>query len=229
MVTLHHTENPAEEAGGALSKLLLMYQRSPILLLLSGGSEIDVLLHTNFKGDSSHVTITVADERCTRHNEERNYPLIETTGFIQEMKKQGAHFLSPEMNPAYSPEEIADEMEHHVKAWVSEHPNGQVIALLGIGKDGHIGGIIPPLSEEETTTERWFIAHRVPPSSNAFTSRVSVSFYFLEHIVSHTIVHISGEEKRAVYEKFIVDTLPRNTFPAHELYAMNDVHLYTEL
>ena len=130
----HTSTNPYKKAGEYISNLLQAYDDVPVLLLLSGGSAMNVLDFITLQHMSERVTLCLADERINAPDEDSNAWKLVQTNWFQEAKKHGVTLCALE--------------EGALKEWKNGHENGKIITLLGMGGDGHTAGILPMPNDE---------------------------------------------------------------------------------
>jgi len=216
-------------AGRKLADLIDAYRDTPILLVLSGGSAMDMLGHCTIPEDASQIFVTVLDERFNEKLIDQNFAKLKESKFYQALLGQGGNPLDLTETACVSPEALAAALEKNLRDWVNMYPKGKIIATVGVGRDGHIAGLIAPLSLEEETSTQWAIAHAVPETASPFMSRVSITFNFLINNVDHAVVFMGGEEKRDTLEHLLARREGENLFPSMVLYEMKDVSLYTDI
>lgn len=199
------------EAAGYINKALSEHQRDPTLLLVSGGSALKVAeyINTSLCGG---VTVALIDERITPRDADRNMKGLEEAGLLQ----YGGLSAIP-IEQTGTPEAIARRYERDLKQWVKDHAHPYIFALLGMGPDGHTASLFPGYRFSGT---QWVIA--VHDVRNNIPDRISVSPYFLTHIVDDAVLYFTGEEKRNAYANI-------RTLPAGIIYRMKKVGIFTDL
>lgn len=224
-------QKDAQKAAGArLSDLIESYGDAPILLLLSGGSSLAVLSYCTVPLEAAHLFISVVDERFSDRLADQNFAAIKDTKFYIAARLQGANPLDLTLTSSPSAEVLAQGFEKSLHDWVTMYPKGKIIAVLGVGKDGHVAGLIPPLAAEEVQDTRWAIAHKVPHEVNPHTDRVTVTFDFLLHNVDAAVAFMTGEEKRPVLLSLAASAVKeKQAFPAQILKEMRAVSLFTDI
>lgn len=192
---------PLQTAADALSALLVQYRARPVLLMLSGGSALSFLdlVQTDVVGPL--VTVTVLDERFSIDPNINNFAQLERTAFYATCVARGALAISTAVIPGETMAGLAGRFESALHTWKTAHPNGVIIATMGIGTDGHTAGILPGAPVEAFFGEAWVAGYTVPVSINPFTERVTVTATFLRTAVGAAVVFALGETKRAYIER----------------------------
>lgn len=219
----------ARAAGEKLSDLIDGYGDTPILLLLSGGSALALLDYCAIPEDAAQLFIGVLDERFGERLADQNFAKVKDTKFYLAAAKQSASPLDLTETSCASSAALAAAFEESLRRWVQIYPEGKIIVTMGVGKDGHIAGLIPPLTTEEFGSMQWVIAHNVSAAVNAFAERVTVTRSFLLTHVDHAIVYVSGEDKRGVLDAVLTAERGEVDFPAGILKEMRAVELFTDI
>lgn len=194
--------NPAQMLGEALTKTLSEYQASdtPVLLFLSGGSSLEPLAYVKPETMSGLVTITTLDERHDPSGLNSNFRALARTDFFKQVQLQGAQVIDTCVLLGESHTELADRIETDVRAWMIEHPHGVLLAVAGLGADGHTAGIMPHPEDRVTFAERfegdrYFVAYDAS-GKNPIAHRVTATITLLRKL-THAFLYAHGAEKRA--------------------------------
>jgi len=217
--------------GEKISERIKSVQERPILLLLSGGSSFAVLdfIHTdNWK----NITITMIDERFEKENTHNNFSQLERTDWYTHTKKNGATFLSTKIQPADTQEIMAHRWENSIKSWQKENLNGTLIALFGIGADGHTAGIFS-YPQDQKLFENLFLGNRLIVSydasgKNEFPSRVTTTHTF-HRLISYAYISLKGEEKQQMLQRLIQHKALLHELPAEIFSSLPNVTIGTTL
>lgn len=220
----HASDTPVEAAAASLTASLKQYQTTPLLLMLSGGSALQLLEYVDPTVLGSHITITTLDERYTPNQLGNNYELLAQTGFFADALSRGAVVLETKVLPLESFHDFALRIDAGIRAWQAEYPNGVVIATMGIGIDGHTAGLFEKVEETVFSSDR-ILGHTLPSGSNDFLERVTVTPEFLRDVVTTAVVLATGEDKRLLIER-LRHAPDSEHMPAKIIFEMNEVHLF---
>lgn len=222
-------------ATNALNRALETIRSAPLLLLLSGGSALELLAGVRRELLGTHTTISVLDERYSTDPKISNFAQLVGLPFFQAAQAAGAVFINTRVEGRETQEALAKRLEEALRSWKSTHPDGQVVATQGIGADGHTAGIFPymgvagqfrQLFENE---ERWVVAYDATPARNAHPLRVTVTMPFLRNVIDESIVYAVGEEKRAALERVYAETGTLFETPARIVREMKSALLFTAI
>lgn len=168
-----------------------------VLFLVSGGSNIELLklLDPSLLAHPS-VTVFPLDERYDT-GQLNNSLLIRKAGIP-------IHRMIPESGESL----FAFGQRYHrfLETWLVENEHGKVVALIGIGPDGHTAGISP--GEENWFTQTFV---QLPPHTWAIgyegqlqpPQRVTVTPEFLQTKIDEGIIVATGEAKTEALEKLL--------------------------
>lgn len=218
-------------AGEKLSQLVSSKKGTPILLLLSGGSSLELLKYVDPLFFGSTVTISVIDERIDP--EEGNFNKLSKTPFFQNSLLNGASYIDPIYTKNVTPEGVADHFNQAILSWGNRNPSGIIIATLGMGDDGHIAGIMP-FPENKTRFNEFFDNNRVyvrgydAGKKNKFPLRATATLALLRRI-GHAVVYISGDSKKIALEHVLKKDVSLSEMPACVLHDLSSVDLYTDI
>ena len=212
-------EETSKKAGEYINDLLTQYVDTPILLLVAGGSSLAVLEHVNPDYLSPDITVTTTDDRFSTELDINNFAVLQTTSFYNSLVQADAFCISTEPFENETLKEYAHRFEKNLKEWKQDFPKGKIIALYGMGADGHTGGMIPGLMNKEEFYREFnnpnslvgvFDATTYDNGSNAksfeFPVRISTSMTFMKDWVDHAIFYITGESKRNALTKVSEDS-----------------------
>jgi 6-phosphogluconolactonase/glucosamine-6-phosphate isomerase/deaminase len=211
--------------GEKISGCIENEKSQSILLLLSGGSSFAVFdsIHAS---NWNNITITMLDERFEENNAHNNFSQLENTEWYRQVKENGATFISTKIEPGETQEKTAQKWENSLKQWTKENPNGSIIALFGIGPDGHTAGIFPSPENQQTFDTLFLNDHFVTSydasGKNEFPLRITTTHTF-HKLISHAYISLKGEEKQQMFKKFIKNETPLHELPAKILFSLPDV------
>lgn len=216
MIETHVTVSPEKAAYAAadyVNTVLSEHQNSPVLLLLSGGSSLKVPSLIDLRL-CDHVTVALIDERISPNVDDRNVTGLEKIEFVS---PAGLHFLPIEQKK--TPEVSAARYENVLKHWVRAHPGAFVFAILGMGPDGHIAGMMPGF-EKFFNGKTWVVGYDAG-HANKFPNRVTVTNTFLNNIVDDAVLYATGREKMKALTNI-------HMYPAGIIYEMKHVGIFTD-
>ena len=119
-----------------------------------------------------------------------------------------------------------------LKEWRKSNPKGKIVALLGIGEDGHVAGVMPFVGKkrlfEDLFLDQEWVASFDATGKNEHTLRFTTTLTFLKEQVDHAIVFVQGSIKMQALQKIANKDLDINDVPAKILCQMKDVILCTD-
>lgn len=232
-----HTEKEAARAAAlAINKQLeeSREEGTPLLLMFAGGSALDTLRYLEEKHAREQVTITVVDERYSTDPHVNNFAQLSRSNFFRNAVRSGAHTIDTRVQGKEDIKHLAERFDAALKSWRREHPEGVVVAIMGIGTNGHIAGIMP---HEETgqflgrfeDRDKWVVAYRALPSQTQHIDRVTTTLSFIRFQIAHAIVYAIGQEKREALAKARSEFGMLSEVPARILQYMDNVDIYTDI
>lgn len=202
---------PSSSIGEALSSCLKRCAGKPLLLLASGGSALQVLEWIDPLSLGPHITISVLDERVNTRTEDKNLFQLTHTDFYKKAEAKGVKFIP----------------------FFKDGGKRAVIAIMGIGLDGHTAGIMP-FPEDKNKFKELFEGDEMlveydAGSKNEYPLRLTVTISFLVNMVDHAFVYVSGEGKKEIL-KTILNPLSGtiSMYPALVIHKMKRVDVYTD-
>jgi 6-phosphogluconolactonase/glucosamine-6-phosphate isomerase/deaminase len=226
MLRIQTTDNPKGEAGAYINSLLASYADKPVLLMLPGGSSREIIDLLDGELLTDQVTITVTDERYTDDLEENNFAHIQGTHFYNDSISAGSFCIDTQIFSGESHEEHAKRFDKNLKEWKRDFPKGKIIALFGVGKDGHIAGMIPGTENfEEKFNNREIYAIDLVDTK---FERTTTTFPFLKQI-DFPLVYISGMEKSDALARIVAKEGDLEHTPARILNEMKDPIVFTDI
>lgn len=233
-VIWHHSANSsdgAEYIGREISTEINAKDGFPTLLLLSGGSCLSVLPHikdVSFNG----VTAVVLDERFDQTNENNNFSQIENLPWSGYFLENGGTFISTKVLEADTQQSLAERFEVQIENWITKNPNGRMIALFGMGSDGHTAGIFP-FPENKKLFEDMFdgksmIASYDANGKNKFSKRITTTNILFGRIDSG-FAYIFGDDKKAALDDFRKGVKEANELPVSFLKNVKKIKIVTDI
>jgi len=221
----------AQAAGENISALLAMYAGQKVHLLLSGGSAFSVLEHVDMENVSPQVSVYSIDDRYDVSEGDQNYHALSQTSFAKNFVERGGKLCDMNIAEASSLEDARDAMQDSFQRIADSE--GVVIALLGIGSDGHTVGMMP-YPEDKAFFDTHFVSPEVLVTAynarekNSFPLRVTATGTFLQNHVDHAVVFAVGEGKRDALVAIHEQDSDMHVVPARIVHHMKDVTIYTD-
>lgn len=225
IITSPDSEQSAKRAGEFLSQQLQQYKDKSILLLVAGGSALDVFRHIDSSALGSHITIAPLDERFSADPKVNNFLQIKE-------KIQSVHMINTVPFDEESLEDFTARYEQALKIWRKENQDGKIIATMGIGEDGHIMGVFPYPEDPEyfrqtfEATERWVVGYDCD-NKNLHPLRATATLAFARRI-DHAFVYVCGEEKLETLRRTLKSEGLLEETPARIIHEMPRVFLFTD-
>ncbi len=223
---------PVRKKAIAHLHTLLRAADDAVLLLCSGGSAL-ALLDTCFDDvDWVRVTIGMVDERWRAQKSDRNSNALLQTALVQKARARGACVIT--IDHTTTTKDVAtDRYQERLHQWHEENSTGIVVAILGIGPDGHTAGIMPFSDDIQTfmrlfdNAQRWVCGYDAT-GKNPFVNRVTLTLPYLRTRIDHAIVYVVGREKCAVLQHIVANDVSVAMMPAQIIHAMRDVRIFTD-
>ncbi len=190
----------SRQVADDISRYLSDAQRGvrKVLFLSSGGSSLAILdfIPDDIPGD--YLTIGVLDERYNREGENNNFFQLSRTGFYKKAIESGCAFIDTRVRPGQTRNSLADYFEGELREWKKNNPDGEIIASIGIGPDGHTSGIMPFPEDKDRfeylfNGERWVVAYDAA-GKTPYPERVTTTNTFLK-LINRAFVFAVGREK----------------------------------
>lgn len=235
MIETYTSGTPLDEAANALIHLLKKIDTKDVLLLFSGGSALAIIDHIHPNLLSAKHTITTLDERYTFDEEESNFSKLAHSALFKEAPAQGTVFIDPRPRKDESLEETAKRFDLALKHWHVLHPDGVVIATLGVGPDGHTSGVLPMPEDPETfkklflDEKKCVVGYHTTPDKNPHTERITTTLSYLLRHITHAIVYATGKPKKEILREALTSQETYAVVPVTVLQKMHDVRLYTDV
>lgn len=199
-------------------------ENKPILLLLSGGSNIRVARSIEPSvWEYSQLTALVLDERFSADAEYNNSLQLQDLGLP-------VLITAPESGEAAI--DFGKRFDRILRDWFVQHSDGVCIATIGMGGDGHVAGI-SPFPENAETFNVLFGGEQLAIGYNGHlnpSERVTVTPHFLQTKLDVGIVYIVGESKKTALD-LIKDpeTLPHQLPAKVLLDSAADLQVFTDI
>ncbi len=187
--------HPAAAAGAALSELLREHVARHVLLLVSGGSALALLDFIEADVFGPHLTLSVLDERFSTDPTVNNCAQLERTALFAAAMKRGAMLLSTRVRTGEVIEAVRDRFDAALRDWRVKHPDGVMIATVGMGPDGHTAGIFPGTHGVDFSGDSWVESYTVPVTVNQYPDRITVTYTFLRTQLHAAVGYVVGSDK----------------------------------
>lgn len=249
-----NAEAVAKEVGKYLNDLLTQYAEHPVLLLLAGGSSAAVLEHINPEYLSPDLTITTTDDRFSTELDVNNFSILQSTSFYNSLVEADAFCISTEPFEEETLEQYRARFEKNLREWKQDFPKGKIVALYGMGTDGHTGGMIPGLLEKEAFDAEFNDSDRLVGTFDAlaaameqsgglkenhyeFPQRISTTLPFMRDWVDHAVFYVTGEAKKPAFDRVVAASADANLYgetdfsalPAAIVSFMKDATIFTDI
>jgi 6-phosphogluconolactonase/glucosamine-6-phosphate isomerase/deaminase len=221
----------AAAAGERLNALLLENQDRPILLLLSGGSALEMLEYISASAFGEHLTISMLDERFSQEKAANNFASFQSLESYNLALEKNTNFIGTLPRPGELPEDLRARWEISLKTWRTNYPDGKIFATFGIGSDGHTAGIFP-MPEDSENFERlfennhWVTAYQASGSVK-YPHRVTTTFSLFK-LIDEALVYTCGSSKTLALKRFLEGTEQPHQLPALGIYQTKHFELYTD-
>lgn len=183
-----------------LSETLLKYKEegTQVLLFFSGGSALPLLDYVDSDALGENLTITALDERYDVSGKESNFIQMLTTKFHRNAKESRCMFIDSSSSEYSSKEELADYMDKEIGLWQKKNKGGVLIAVAGMGSDGHTAGIMPYPEDTETfqsffESEKLYVGYDAT-GRNSIPLRATATNTLIRKF-NKVFVYITGEKK----------------------------------
>ncbi|GIW68135.1 MAG: hypothetical protein KatS3mg099_083 [Candidatus Parcubacteria bacterium] len=196
----------------------------PTLLLLSGGSALRVVDALGSKAqERDNLTVAMVDDRFSPRSAQNNFAQLA----MREAFGSLVRFVDSRPRKKESFAQYAARIRSALLNWLRANKRGgRVVALLGIGHDGHIAGIFPlekPLFQATYGGRKLVASVELPRGVNPYRRRVSVTPRFLREYVETGVV-FADATKHAVLQRLKgAHDAPLWEFPAAVLRTMRNV------
>jgi 6-phosphogluconolactonase/glucosamine-6-phosphate isomerase/deaminase len=225
------------ETAKAISAILEKEQDKDILLMLAGGSAFEVYNAILPQWLSNRVTIAMTDDRFSHEMDINNAHILQATDFYNESVNADAYFISTEVWNEQTQEELAKRFEYGLRKWREEFPRGVVVAVFGMGEDGHTAGMIPGGGKSDgkekafpelfEETEKWVVGYST--LNNEHRDRVTITMSFIRKYVNHAVAFISGEKKHPALERLLAEKGSLAETPARILRELENADIFTDI
>lgn len=228
----YNIKNLAKLAANALSKYANNHDKRNILFLIATGSSFEILNFIDNKILSQNITIAVLDERYSDDLNVNNFAQLQKTKFYKTALKAKCNFINSFPLSHETHEHLAMKINSDIKDWLSNNPRGKVIATIGIGTDGHIGGIMPNSKESslyDSINKESSILKVDTGGKNKYNLRITPNIKFFQKNIDKAVVYVVGNNKKNVLYELIKANARISALPSKILLTMKNVTLFTDI
>lgn len=198
----------------------------PTLFLISGGSSLSVLDRIDPDSITSNLTISVVDERFSMDPKINNFCQLEQTKFFDRCIEKNVEIIGTRIHKGESlPKAVMDFDKR-----LHDMDDKEIVALLGIGGDGHTAGVMPFPENEKLFSdlfldEEWVVSYDAT-GKNEFPLRFTTTLTFLKEKVDHAVVF--AKDKKEALELLNDESKKIHEVPAKVFFEMKDCEIFTE-
>lgn len=230
--------DPKIEVVKNLSDLLRKFSslNIPVLLLLSGGSNLNYLDQIPKDVFSNKLTITTLDERYTLDKHKSNMAQIKAIdGFYKKVLSSNCRLIDTTVQDNENIDKMATRINDELINWLDKNPDGQIVITAGVGSDGHISGM-KPLEENlftklfmDTNSNRLVVGYDASDVDPENPKRVTTTINFFRKINKRAHIIVYAINKSEALERLSAPNGKLNETPARILREMNDVRYFTDI
>lgn len=225
-------DDAAEAAGEAINEFLKLQEKNSILMLISGGSALQVTDYIDPDLIAENLTLSVVDERFSADPEVNNFAQIQNTSFYEFAKTKDISFIGTLPRPGETLSQISQRFEKALRTWTEENPFGKIISIFGMGEDGHTAGIFPLPGNEARFRQLFFSENWVVGYDNGGQKlpreRFTTTFSFFEKI-DRGIIFVSGKQKQPALKKILKKLGKECELPALGWYKIASTEIFTDI
>lgn len=235
-----HTVTTKEEARADLTNALNLVLKQmhddnkPFLLLVSGGSAFDLFPDIDVNNFDNSATVGVLDERYSPDPTVNNMAQFMQTVFYASLKDKNVQFIDTTVQDGETGEEHAKRFDQALSDWKEEHRESVIVAIVGIGPDGHTSGILP-FPENPSLFSKLFensdalVVHYDADGKNPYRYRSTTTNIFLRNYIDHSFVYAVGANKKDALTRIVTPEGSLAETPARILREMKSVALFTDV
>ncbi|MBI4281440.1 6-phosphogluconolactonase [Candidatus Uhrbacteria bacterium] len=233
-IIVAHREKAITRAATALARVLISAHRHPILFLVSGGSAFLLLDHLPLSVFGRALTVGVLDERYSRIRAVNNFLQLKATRFYKRAKSRGVQWIKTVPAKGETLAHFSRRFEGALRAWKKAHPEGRIVATLGMGADGHTVGIMPYPEAPQRFRQlfgnplQWVVGYDTK-KKNPYPLRATTTLSFLQREVDSAVALVCGMEKSDAFGRVNAKRGNLAQTPMRIIHAMKHVQLFTDL
>jgi 6-phosphogluconolactonase/glucosamine-6-phosphate isomerase/deaminase len=221
----------AAECGEYLNACLIENKKTPVLLMLSGGSALTVLDYLGDHALGENITVSVLDERFSGDTNINNFAQLQKTEFYTAALNAEVSFFGTLPRPNESADELAKRLERNLKTWKDENSGGLIVATLGMGADGHTAGIFPFDDKNEFNelfnSGAWTVSYNAL-GKHQYPERITTTLNFLRNI-DFGFAYVCGTDKKEKFQQVQNNESELNLLPALAWHDIGDVKVFTDI
>lgn len=234
---IYTTISPGEarkKAATYLNSLFAENTSTPLLLLTSGGSALDLLDEVDITHLGSHTTIAMLDDRYSTSQNINNFMTLQKKDFYGVALTLNLNFIESNVQNEETQDELAKRFEASLRDWHRANPKGRVIATLGIGEDAHTAGIMPYPKDKSffdktfINTDSWVVAYDAGKKSK-YSKRVTTTIEYIRKHIGSAVAYVSGPRKKEGLQKAINSKSSLHEAPAAVIQKMKSIRLFTDI
>jgi len=223
---VHYSNTPAKHAAmhviGSLAEAV-----EDTVCLLSGGSALDMVEYLDIEHSGECRTIfMMGDERVSRESNINNY--------LQLIGRYGSHQVAKHIIPTVplvneSPELFVARIENIFLQTLSKLKNPKIMAVLGVGMDGHTAGIFPMNKEtfgKVYRDDRSYVS--IPAEGLRIDPRASFTPSWLLANVDEIIGYVTGESKQSILHNLLNESKEIHERPAEVIKRHKRSFIFTD-
>ena len=236
-MNIYKARNKEGAMRGAIKELnvcLKLVQKNPVLLMVSGGSALELLDGIEMRNVGKHITITTLDERVSEDPAVNNFSQIVETEFYKKAERKGIDYIDTRVHRNMSLRRFAKKFERGLRAWRKKHPKGKIMCTQGIGEDGHTAGILPyPKNPKRfqrlfEKQNQWVVGYNATKGKSEYVKRVTVTLPFLRKEVDWSVAYATGSRKRKAVRLVGAKRGSLAKTPARILREMKNITLFVD-
>ncbi len=207
----------------------------PVLLLLSGGSAL-ACMNISPLCRGSVGAVSMLDDRVTRDPQNNNFLQFTTTDFYRNCVQVGWEIIPTVPERGEGAAALARRIARAWRAWLAAHPSAKIVAVLGMGEDGHTAGLLPGARgtrfEEALFSEgssAWVAPLLLPKGITVHPRRITATAAFLQKKVDHATLYAVGSKKcRRLRQALNEKACRRARLPVCVIHSMREVQVVTD-
>ncbi len=225
-----NAEEAAEYLGREISREIEILKKNRLLFFVSGGSCLKVLPQIKNQ-DFSGVTVAVLDERYDETNENNNFSQLRKLAWTNNFLKKGGTLISTKVLTGDTQQKLLDRFQKQIEKWIVDNENGRMLALFGMGEDGHTAGIFPESEKPQVFDEMFdsrelFVAYVT--DKNKFPKRITATNALFKKL-EMGFAFICGQEKEAALHEFKQNKKRVNELPVLFLRNVKRIKIVTDI